>query len=121
MIESTDHDAPSLSIRRMALVTHSTLIRSADIPIVDKRKPYPIEEGPQIVVNHFVIRITTPENPFGPHHHRQPELWYILEGEAVVQLGEEEHLVSAGDLILIESGMHHGLRATSEVRWICLG
>ena len=84
------------------------------------RTYYPLDDF-SMLTRHFVIRDTTAENPFLPHEHEQPELWYIIKGEALVTLGETEHPVSAGDLVRLDPWMHHGLRSESAVRWICIG
>jgi mannose-6-phosphate isomerase-like protein (cupin superfamily) len=89
-------------------------------PAQKGRTYYPLDDF-SMLTRHFVIRETTPENPFVPHEHEQPELWYIIEGEAMVTLGEEEHAVSAGDLVRLNPWVRHGLRSDSSVRWICMG
>ncbi len=96
------------------------ILRSRNMPAAGGRKPYPLE-GRQIVTKHFVVRETTPENPFGPHKHEQPELWFIISGQALVKLGEEEEAVEPGDLIVIDPWEEHGLRTTGQATWICLG
>lgn len=96
------------------------IIHGNQIPDADGRRPYPLDVT-NVVASHFVERTTLPENPFGPHAHAQPELWYILEGEGLVRLGEAEHAVTAGDLITIPGQIVHGLQTTSRVRWLCLG
>ena len=84
------------------------------------RKPYPLQSQ-ELVLGNFVVRVTTPDNPFKPHKHDQRELWYILEGEATVSLDDEQHPVEAGDLIELAPWVEHGLRTESQVTWICLG
>ena len=84
------------------------------------RKPYPLASQ-EVVIKHFVVRVTTPDNPFIPHKHDQRELWFILEGDATVSLNGEEHPVEAGDLIELAPWVEHGLRTESQVTWICLG
>ena len=96
------------------------IIKGHKVPVTNGRKPYPLQ-GHQVLVKHFVVRITTPDNPFHPHAHEVPEFWYIIEGQALVQLGNEEYAVEGGDLIVIESWVKHGLRTTSQATWICLG
>jgi mannose-6-phosphate isomerase-like protein (cupin superfamily) len=89
------------------------------------RKPYPVPPGSTAGWDHpnwhFVIRTTTPENPFKPHKHEGTEMWFILEGEALLSLDGTEHPVTAGDLIVLEPWSEHGLRAETRVRWICMG
>jgi len=88
----------------------------------DERGRCPYTLGKSLVaVHHFVTRVTTPHNPFKPHKHEQPELWFILEGDAVVTLDGAEHTVEAEDLIVIEPWVEHGLRTERQVKWICLG
>lgn len=84
------------------------------------RKPYPISSQ-EVAVKHFVVRVTTPDNPFKPHKHEQRELWFVLEGEAVLSLDGEEHALEAGDLIELNPWVEHGLRTDSIVTWICIG
>lgn len=78
-------------------------------------------DGFQTTVTHFVIRQTTPAQPFGPHRHAQPEMWYIMAGAALLLEDGAEHPVGAGDLITIQPWVEHGLRTDGEVSWICLG
>ena len=70
---------------------------------------------------HFVIRTTRPQNPFLPHKHEGTEMWFILEGEAILSLDGQDHPVAAGDLIQLKPWSEHGLRTESHVRWICMG
>lgn len=77
--------------------------------------------GFEAAVHHFVVRQTTPANPFTPHRHERKELWYILEGQALFWGDGVESPVGAGDLITIEPWLEHGLRTEGRVVWICLG
>ena len=101
------------------------IVRGNDLPEPNGRKPYPIAPGATAGWDnpgwHFVIRTTTPENPFAVHKHGGTEMWFILEGEALLTLDGTEHLVAAGDLIQLEPWSEHGLRTDSEVRWLCMG
>ena len=96
------------------------IVRRSEVEATAGRAPYTLGET-RVEVAHFVERVTTPTNPFGPHAHEQPELWYIVSGQAIVRLGEQEHVVDAGDLIVIEPQVAHGLRVEHEATWLCLG
>ena len=96
------------------------IIKGSDIEAKSGRKPYALD-GLVVQVKHFVVRVTTPENPFKPHKHGQPELWYIQDGEAIVSLDGIDRTVEAGDLIVIRAWIEHGLRTKREATWICLG
>jgi mannose-6-phosphate isomerase-like protein (cupin superfamily) len=67
------------------------------------------------------VRITTPANPFKPHRHEAEEVWYIVNGQALVSLDGQEHVVEAGDVIILEPWVEHGLRTEGQVKWVCLG
>ncbi len=96
------------------------ILYARNIAEKDGRRPYDLG-GREIPAKHFVTRRTTPGNPFGPHTHDNPELWFILEGRAVVNLAGADHPVEKGDLVVIDPRVEHGLRTDAEVLWICLG
>ncbi len=96
------------------------IVRGDEIEVKNGRRPYDLG-GRQAMVRHFVTRVTTPDNPFKPHRHEQPEFWYIIEGEACVSLDGADHAVHGGDLVLIDPWIEHGLRTESQATWICLG
>ena len=101
------------------------IIRGVHLSEKEGRKPYPVPRGATAGWDHpgwhFVIRTTTPENPFKPHKHEGNEMWFILEGEALLSLDRIESPVTAGDLIVLEPWSEHGLRTETWVRWICMG
>ena len=96
------------------------IIKGRSLHEENGRKPYPLVSQ-EVTVNHFVIRVTTPDNPFEPHEHEQQELWFILEGEAILSLDGVAHVVEAGDLIELAPWVEHGLRTEDRVTWICIG
>ncbi len=96
------------------------IIRNAEVPEAHGRKGYPIA-GHQALLHHLAVRITTPNNPFKPHRHEAEEVWYIVEGEAWVELDGQEHPVETGDVIILEPWVEHGLRTEGRVKWVCLG
>ena len=57
-----------------------------------------------------------------PHHHvRAEEIYYVLEGEGLMRMGEETRHVGAGDAIAIPPGMVHQISNTarSVLRFLC--
>jgi len=96
------------------------LIRGAGLPEVNGRKDYGVG-GLQGKIGHFVVRLTTPDNPFRPHKHEALEFWFILEGEGIATLDEGDVPVQPGDLLIFQPWQIHGLRTETQVRWICFG
>lgn len=96
------------------------IIKGSRIEEVNHRKGYDIE-AVQDQIDHFAVRVTTPENPFEPEKHGGQRFWYILEGEAKVTIDGETTIVEPGDLVLLAPWTDHSLRADGWVRWICFG
>ena len=52
----------------------------------------------------------------GPHYHRgRDEFFYVLEGELVLQIGDERHASAAGTFAFIPRETIHGFRNDGEV------
>jgi len=96
------------------------VIKGSELIEENGRRPYPLGDF-RITLQHFVVRVTKPDNPFGPHKHEQPELWYVIDGQAIVSLDGREQNAVGKDLIVIQPWVEHGLRTESQVTWICLG
>ena len=96
------------------------IIHHRDVPEQNGRQGYPVT-GAQHLLHHLAVRVTTPANPFLPHRHEAEEIWYIVEGEARVIIDGQEHIVGAGDLIILSSWVEHGLAADERTKWICVG
>jgi mannose-6-phosphate isomerase-like protein (cupin superfamily) len=89
-------------------------------PRADGVISYPVKEH-QNIVKHVACRLTTPDNPFRPHEHEGDELWYIIKGEAVVNIGGKLTEVEDNDLIVCPSVVSHGMTSNGEVYWLCIG
>ena len=53
---------------------------------------------------------------FGPPlhiHHNAAEAFYVLEGEYIIFLGDDEHMCPPGSFIFIPAGIRHGFRVGS--------
>ncbi len=97
------------------------IIKGKDIPVqANGRQPYDLA-GRKLPIEHFVVRHTTPDNPFKSHAHEASEAWFILDGEGIVSLDGEEYPVEKGDLILLEPWVAHGLRTERQMTWVCIG
>ena len=51
-------------------------------------------------------------SPFLPHRHAQAEIYYVLAGEGVVQIGDDEHALRPGSSVFIPGDVWHGARNT---------
>lgn len=97
------------------------IIKGQDIAMQPNgRKPYDLT-GHKLPIEHFVVRVTRPDNPFKPHKHEAAEAWFVLDGQGVLSLDGQEHPVEKGDLILLEAWVEHGLRSDGEITFACIG
>jgi mannose-6-phosphate isomerase-like protein (cupin superfamily) len=55
------------------------------------------------------------------HHVKTEEIYYILEGEGLMQVGEERRHVAPGDAIAIPSGAFHQITNTGQtlLKFLC--
>jgi mannose-6-phosphate isomerase-like protein (cupin superfamily) len=96
------------------------VIKGNTLEEIDYRTDYGV--GPfQDRIGHFVVRVTTPENPFMPEKHGEARFWFVLEGEAVVTEDGEQTVVETGDLVVLGPWTQHSLQTETRVRWICFG
>jgi quercetin dioxygenase-like cupin family protein len=61
--------------------------------------------------------------PAGDHtplhvHHVDDEGFYVLEGQLTLWVGDEKHVVRAGESILAPRGVPHTVRTDSDARWL---
>ncbi len=72
-------------------------------------------------LGHWVVRRTTPDNPFVNKAHAGHRFWFILEGHATVTVGHETDQVGPGDLVFVPEWTDNSLVTDTTVRWICTG
>lgn len=77
--------------------------------------------GYAVTTGHLVRWEITPENSFAPHSHEKKEIWYIADGSGLYLEEGSEYPVEKGDLILIESGVTHGMRTDGSLAFLCMG
>jgi quercetin dioxygenase-like cupin family protein len=53
-----------------------------------------------------------------PHVHSFEETFYILEGQVIVQIGDQSYTLSSGHFGLIGTGVKHAWRTLGSARWI---
>lgn len=59
-----------------------------------------------------------PHTSIAPHHHTiRTEVFYVLEGEAYLRVGDEEHLAVPGDAFICEPGERHYARNTADTEF----
>jgi len=55
------------------------------------------------------VAVVPPGGALSPHRHAQPEIYYILAGEGVMELEDQRYSVSAGTAIFIPGNAKHGI------------
>ena len=66
-----------------------------------------------------------PGGHLGLHRHQQPEVYYIISGQGLVEIDGEQRLVTAGSVVFIASNVEHGMRnldSSEDLKWLfCFG
>ncbi len=57
----------------------------------------------------------------GHHHVKTEEIYYLLEGQGMMQIGEDRHPVAPGDAIAIPPGAYHQITNTGQtvLKFLC--
>lgn len=70
----------------------------------------------------FIIRADGTAT-FDRHHHDFDEFWFVASGSGTVQVGDEQHHIIAGDIIITVAGLDHDVvdvGAELHVFWLSL-
>lgn len=71
------------------------------------------DRTPTCAITQGVAELTpAPPDKFPVHCHAQAETYFVLSGEGVLRIGDEEHALSPGVIAFIPGGAHHTTYAT---------
>lgn len=74
--------------------------------------------SPRMFVDHYVLLTGQSQRPHV--HQENDKVYFVLEGEGLFQLGEEEHRLSVGEGCVAAAGVTHGVRNESPERLVVL-
>jgi mannose-6-phosphate isomerase-like protein (cupin superfamily) len=98
---------------------------------VSSQKPFKTKDGSQIrsildctnapVRNQSLAEASLARGASTEHHYhkKSEELYFLLEGEGIMEIDGEEHPVAPGDAILIAPGAWHQITASTALRFLC--
>ena len=74
--------------------------------------------GPDSRIGQFTAGVADlePGQWLGQHSHEQPEIYYMIQGEVLLQLEGAEHPLRAGSAVFIPGGATHGVRNVGSTR-----
>lgn len=96
------------------IVTHERLVPEEEWPgIVRWKTLLGGPDGPDVAMTVGVATIDPGMSTDGARHrHDPPEVYLFAEGTGVVHLGDDEHPVEAGSVVLVPGGVEHFVRNT---------
>ena len=107
--DSPATDAPRPLVRRAEQVTYEPVDAAEGL---SKGVLVGPEDGaPNLAIRRFTL---DPGADVPPHTNEVEHEQYVLAGEYVVGLGEEEHVVRAGDSLFVPAGVVHWYRNESD-------
>ncbi|HDR7715280.1 sugar phosphate nucleotidyltransferase [Bacillus albus] len=74
------------------------------------------EKGNEVLTKR--IGITAGKNLSYQYHNNRSEVWTIVKGEGVFVLGNELRVVRPGDVLEINAGDHHAIKAVNDLEFI---
>ena len=102
-----------------------------EIRQLDEQQPFTTADGSTIrsildhtnapVVNQSLAEARLPAGGETRRHYhkRAEEIYFVLEGDGVMTLGDERRAVAPGDAVLIPPGCWHVIKANSPLRFLC--
>lgn len=104
-----------------------------DIVNIENVEPFTTKDGSEIrellahrnscIANQSLAEARLPmaASTTGHHHVKTEEIYYVLEGEGSMRIGDEERSVGAGDAIAIPPGAFHRITntGTTVLRFLC--
>lgn len=104
-----------------------------DIINIENVEPFTTKDGSEIrellayrnscIQNQSLAEARLPSgaSTTGHHHVKTEEIYYVLEGEGVMQIGEEQSQVRMGDAIAIPPGAFHQITNTGKtvLKFLC--
>jgi len=72
-------------------------------------------------ISYFLVANAPGEGP-GLHRHPYPETWVVLEGEALIRVGDEQLRVTGGETASCAAGVWHAFTncGTGRLRMLCV-
>jgi quercetin dioxygenase-like cupin family protein len=107
------------------IVSHvdKTPSKSMEMPGVKAAAMKVLIGEPQGWNDHVMRIIELDEDGYSPQHaHPWPHINYMLEGQGVLDLGGQEHAVSAGSYAFVPADIQHQFRnaGSGKFRFICI-
>ncbi len=102
-----------------------------EVRTIAQQAPFTTKDGSTIlsildlsnasVSNQSLAEAVVPEGGVTERHYHQlsEEFYYLLEGQAVMEIEGEEREVGPGDAIVIPAGSWHQITGITEVRFLC--
>ena len=104
-----------------------------DVQNINRLKPFVTKDGSEIrellahrnscIRNQSLAeaRLAPGASTAGHHHVKTEEIYYILEGQGRVQVGDEYREVTVGDAVAVPPGSYHKITNTGEgvLKFLC--
>jgi len=98
------------------MIFHASEVEAYEAPAPEKRVVRYLIDPERTALRRFMSGLTTlePGQKTGVASHEAEEMYFILEGQARMRLGDEERTVGPETVIVIPSSVTHQIAAGSE-------